>query len=52
MFMEEMLNYMKRVDVDTSYIFVKWREWGLLQLFDAMGFKRGDMIKLESKIED
>ena len=51
MLMEEMLNYMKRVDVDTSYAFVNWREWGLLQLFDAMGFKRGDMIKLESKIE-
>ncbi|MBC8457811.1 MAG: GNAT family N-acetyltransferase [Deltaproteobacteria bacterium] len=52
MLMEEMLNNMKKVGVDTVYTFVNWRDWGLLQFFDAMGFKRGDMINLEFKIED
>ena len=52
MLMGEMLNYMKKGGVNTIYIFVSWREWGLLQFFDAMGFKRGDMINLEFKIED
>jgi len=47
-----MLNYMKKVGVDMVCTFVNWRECGLLQFFDAMGFKRGDMINLESKIED
>jgi len=47
-----MLNYMKKVGVDTVYTFVDWREGGLLQFFDAMGLKRGDMINLEFKIED
>jgi hypothetical protein len=51
MLMEEMLNYMKKIDVDRVYTFVNWREWGLLQFFDAMEFKRGDMINLEFKIE-
>jgi hypothetical protein len=50
--MEEMRNYMKKVGVDRVYTFLNWREWGLLQFFDAMGFKRGDMINLEFKIED
>jgi len=51
MLMEEMFSYMKKVGVDTVYSFVNWWEWGLLQFFDAMGFKRGDMIKPEFKIE-
>jgi hypothetical protein len=29
-----------------------WRKWVLLQLSDAMGCKRGDMIKSEVDIED
>jgi len=52
MLIEEMLNYMKKVGVDTVYTFVNWRDWGLLQFFDAMGFRRGDMINLEFNIED
>jgi hypothetical protein len=52
MLMEEMLNYIKKVGVDTVCTFVNWWEWGLLQFFDAMGFKRGDMINPEFKIED
>ena len=51
MLTEEMLNYMKKVGIDTVYTFVNGREWGLLQFFDAIGFKRGDMINLEFKIE-
>ena len=43
---------MKKVGVDTVYTFVNWRDWGLLQFFDATGFKRGDMINLEFKIGD
>lgn len=34
------------------YTLVNWRDWTLLQFFDAMGFKRGDMINLEFKIAD
>ena len=50
--MQEVLNYMKKVGVDTVYTLVNWRDWALLQFFDAMGFKRGDMINLEFKTED
>ena len=52
MLIEEIINYMKKVGVDTVYTLVNWRDWGLLQFFDAMGFSRGDMINLEFKIED
>ncbi len=52
MLIEEMINYMKKVGVDTVYTLVNWRDWGLLQFFDAMEFSRGDMINLEFKIED
>ncbi|MFX0094308.1 MAG: GNAT family N-acetyltransferase [Candidatus Hodarchaeota archaeon] len=52
MLMEEMLNNMKKVGVERVYTLVNWRDWDLLQFFDAMGFKRGDMINLELKIED
>jgi len=52
MLTEEMLNYMKKVGVDSVYTLVNWRDWTLLQFFDAMGFKRGDMINLEFKIAD
>jgi len=50
--MKEMLNNMKKVGVDTVYTLVNWRDWGLLQFFDAMGFKRGDTINPEFKIAD
>lgn len=52
MLIEGMFNNIKKVGVDTVYAFVNWRDWGLLQFFDAIGFKRGDMINLEFKIED
>ncbi|MFX0051199.1 MAG: GNAT family N-acetyltransferase [Candidatus Hodarchaeota archaeon] len=48
--MAELLNYMKKVGVDTVYTLVNWRDWELLRFFDAIGFKRGDMINLEFKI--
>ena len=50
--MKELLNYMKKVGVDTVYTLVNWRDWELLRFFDAIGFKRGDMVNLEFKIED
>ena len=28
--MEEMVNYMKKVDVNTIYTFANWHEWGLI----------------------
>jgi hypothetical protein len=46
----EMVDNLKKVGVDTIYTFVNWRDWDLLQFFDAMGFQRGDMINLELKI--
>jgi len=52
MLIGEMLSYMKKVGIDTIYTFVNSRDWGLLQFFDATGFKRGDMINLEFKIGD
>ena len=50
--MKELLNYMKKVGVDTVYTLVNWRDWELLRFFDAIGFKRGDMVNLEFKIDD
>jgi len=47
---KEMFNMFKKVGVDTIYVFVNWKDWDLLQFFDKMGFKRGDMINLELKI--
>jgi ribosomal protein S18 acetylase RimI-like enzyme len=50
MLMMEMINYMKKVEVDTIYTLINWRAWDLLQFCDAMGFKKGDMINLELKV--
>ena len=50
MLLTEMINYLKKVGVDRVYIMVNWRDWSLMQFFDAMGFQRGDMINLELKI--
>ncbi|MFX0123853.1 MAG: GNAT family N-acetyltransferase [Candidatus Hodarchaeota archaeon] len=50
--MKELLNYMKKVGVDTVYTLVNWRDWELLRFFNAIGFTRGDMINLEYKIDD
>lgn len=50
--MKELLNYMKKVGVDTVYTLVNWRDWELLRFFNAIGFTRGDMINLELKIDD
>jgi ribosomal protein S18 acetylase RimI-like enzyme len=50
--MTELLNYMKKVGVNTVYTLVNWRDGELLSFFDAVGFKRGDMVNLEFKISD
>lgn len=47
---KEMFSMFKKVGVDTIYVFVSWKDLDLLQFFDKMGFKRGDMINLELKI--
>ncbi|HOV89710.1 MAG TPA: GNAT family N-acetyltransferase [Syntrophorhabdaceae bacterium] len=46
----EMLSMFKKVGVDTIYVFVNWKDQELLQFFERMGFKKGDMINLELKI--
>lgn len=46
----EMLSMFKKVGVDTIYVFVNWKDQDLLQFFEKMGFKKGDMINLELKI--
>lgn len=51
MLTKELLNYMKKVGVDTVYTLVNWKDGGLLRFFDTSGFERGDMINLEFKIE-
>ena len=50
MLLTEMIDNLKKVGVEKIYTFVNWRDWDLLQFFDAMGFKRGDMINLEMKV--
>ena len=50
--MKELINYMKKVGVNTIYTLVNWRDWELLRFFDTTGFKRGDMINLEFKIDE
>jgi N-acetylglutamate synthase-like GNAT family acetyltransferase len=47
MLLIEMINNLKKVGVTKIYTLVNWRDWSLLQFFDSMGFKRGDMMNLE-----
>ena len=47
---KKMASLFKEVGVDTIYVFVNWKNRGLLQFFSKMGFKPGDMINLELKI--
>jgi predicted N-acetyltransferase YhbS len=47
---KEMFSMFKKVGIDTIYVLVSWKDLDLLQFFDKMGFKRGDMINLEMKI--
>ncbi len=46
----EIYSMLKKVGVDTIYVFVDWKKWDLLKFFDKMGFRRGDMVSLELKI--
>ncbi|MBW1691481.1 MAG: hypothetical protein DRG87_00560 [Deltaproteobacteria bacterium] len=50
--MQEMLDYMEQVRANTLYPLINRLDWDLLQCFDAMGLRRGDMINLEFKMED
>jgi N-acetylglutamate synthase-like GNAT family acetyltransferase len=49
---KEMMGNLKTVGVDTIYTLVNWKEWDLLHFFDKMGFRKGDMIQLELKLEE
>jgi len=46
----EMVTNLKKVGVEKVYTLVNWRDWSLLRFFDALGFKKGDMINLELKV--
>jgi N-acetylglutamate synthase-like GNAT family acetyltransferase len=50
MLFKEISSMFKKVGVDTIYVFVDWKKSDLLQFFEKIGFKRGDMINLEMKI--
>lgn len=50
MLLTEMVDNLKKVGVEKIYTFVNWRDWNLLRFFDAMGFRRGDMLNLELKV--
>lgn len=47
MLLTEMINNLKEVGVNKIYTLVNWRNWSLLEFFDSIGFKKGDMINLE-----
>jgi ribosomal protein S18 acetylase RimI-like enzyme len=36
--------------VNVVYTLASWNDWGLLQFYQAMGFKKGDMLNLELRI--
>ena len=48
--MDELMTNLKMIDVDTVYTLVHWRDGGLLQFFDAMGFERGDLVNLRKRL--
>ncbi|MBW1997759.1 MAG: GNAT family N-acetyltransferase [Deltaproteobacteria bacterium] len=50
MLLTEMVGNLKNAGVERIYTFVNWRDWRLLPFFDAMGFRRGDMLNLELKV--
>jgi ribosomal protein S18 acetylase RimI-like enzyme len=47
---KEMYGMFKKVGVNKIYVFVDWKKWDLLEFFDRIGFKRGDMISLQMKL--
>jgi len=46
----EMIDHLKKVDVDTIYTFVNWRDWRLLKFFNTIGFTTGDMVSLKMDV--
>lgn len=51
MLMQEMVDQLKKVGVDTIHTFVNWRDWNLLKFFDSVGFSNGEMINLKLEIK-
>ncbi len=52
MLMKAMINSMKMAGVEMVYTLIDWREGDLLKFLNRIGFKRGNMINLELKIDD
>ncbi|MFX1512927.1 MAG: GNAT family N-acetyltransferase [Promethearchaeota archaeon] len=52
MLVNEMLHRMKNLGVNKVSTLVNWRAWTLLQFFESIGFRRGDMINLQFQIEN
>ena len=36
--------------VNIVYTLANWNDWGLLQFYNAMGFKKGNMLNLKLEI--
>jgi hypothetical protein len=37
--------------VNVIYTLANWNDWDLLQFYNTMGFKKGEMLNLEFKIK-
>jgi len=37
--------------VQTVYALANWRDWDMLRFLDRLGFRRGDFIHLELRLE-
>lgn len=47
---KEMYSILKKIGLDTIYVFVDRKQMDLVKFFDKMGFVRGDMFSMELKI--
>ncbi len=50
--LEEMLNIMGKVGVNTVYTLINWRDGDILKFLNHFGFNRGQLINLELKLEE
>jgi ribosomal protein S18 acetylase RimI-like enzyme len=46
---KEMFSMFRKIGINTVYVFVDWKKRDLLNFFDKMNFRGGDMINLELK---
>jgi len=47
---KEMYQILKKIGLDTIYVFVDRKQIDLVKFFDKMGFTKGDMFSMELKI--